>query len=113
MMASIMGDTAVARALRCRDIQLEIFEQMSVPWFEDDPFNTLEYSPSVITPWRHTLASSARVCRAFSELALDILWRTLDDIGVLFKILPSLTRTGDMSHHWVCLHEPVYLLKDT
>ncbi|KAI0764400.1 hypothetical protein BD413DRAFT_641172 [Trametes elegans] len=38
---------------------------------------------------RHTLAMSARVCRAFSEAALNVLWRTLDDITQLFSVIPS------------------------
>lgn len=37
---------------------------------------------------QRALARSARVCKAFAEPALDVLWRELDDFLVLLRILP-------------------------
>ena len=37
---------------------------------------------------RRALAACALVCRALSECAQDVLWRTLDDMLPLLKILP-------------------------
>ncbi|EIW53996.1 uncharacterized protein TRAVEDRAFT_74308 [Trametes versicolor FP-101664 SS1] len=37
---------------------------------------------------QRALARSARVCKAFAEPALDVLWRELDDLLVLLRILP-------------------------
>lgn len=34
------------------------------------------------------LARSARVCKVFADPALDVLWRELDDLLVLLRILP-------------------------
>jgi hypothetical protein len=35
------------------------------------------------------LARAARCCKAFSEHALDTLWKRMDDLIPLFKILPA------------------------
>ncbi len=44
---------------------------------------------------RAILASCARVCRSFSELALDVLWRTLDDVLPLLSLFSCLTEVND------------------
>lgn len=36
-----------------------------------------------------TLARSARSCRAFHDIALDILWKNLECIAPLQKLLPN------------------------
>ena len=41
---------------------------------------------------RATLALVARVCRALSSVALDILWRRIENIFHLLDIVPSLYR---------------------
>ncbi|KAI0764401.1 hypothetical protein BD413DRAFT_482852 [Trametes elegans] len=43
---------------------------------------------------RHTLAISARVCRAFYGAALDVLWHAMDDITPLLSVLPTYTTNG-------------------
>lgn len=47
-----------------------------------------------------TLAVTARVCRGWSDIALDVLWRDLDDTCCLFRLLGDLEEnesefTGD------------------
>ena len=43
-----------------------------------------------------TLARAAQVCRAFSEPALDVLWRNVDNIVHLLSLLPAFSRShGD------------------
>ncbi|KAH9948645.1 hypothetical protein B0H21DRAFT_220625 [Amylocystis lapponica] len=41
---------------------------------------------------RQVLARAARVCRAFSAPALDVLWREPENLLSLFRVLPSLER---------------------
>lgn len=36
---------------------------------------------------------NARVCKQWSDIALDILWREIDDLYFLFTILAPLTKT--------------------
>ena len=76
--------TAVGRAWASYDIIVAIFETMAL--------NSLD------PPWKHerrrnqkTLARSrvARVCRALSGIALDILWRYIRDIFHLIDVVPS------------------------
>ena len=41
---------------------------------------------------------NARVCKQWSDIALDILWREIDDIYFLFRILAPLTKTVEGSY---------------
>ena len=41
---------------------------------------------------RRTLARSARVCKAFHRPAVCVLWRRLEDLIPLFKVLPSFVK---------------------
>ena len=38
-------------------------------------------------------AMNARVCKQWSDIALDILWREIDELYILFRILVPLTKT--------------------
>lgn len=42
---------------------------------------------------RRVLASTALTCRTFMEPALDRLWRSLDKLFPLFKLLPAFYRS--------------------
>ena len=54
--------------------------------------------------WRPILASCARVCRAFSEPATAALWRSLDDIEPLLRVLPTVKLLeGPTSLFVICL----------
>ena len=41
---------------------------------------------------------NARVCKQWSDIALDILWREIDDLYLLFRILAPLTKTVEGSY---------------
>ncbi|KAI0704078.1 hypothetical protein C8Q76DRAFT_219342 [Earliella scabrosa] len=76
---------AVERALHCRDIVLEIIDYFA-------PNQANRDSKDAYTQWlsqRSSLAYLARTCRAFYDPALDMLWHAIDDLDVLFKVLPS------------------------
>ena len=84
--------TAVDRAWTSYDIVITILETMA-------PGPPL-YSPLIYPydgrAWMHqirqgrkTLARVARVCRALSSIALDILWRYIDDVLHLIGVVPS------------------------
>jgi hypothetical protein len=49
----------------------------------------------VVVHARSQLLRLATCCKAFSEPALDLLWRKMDDLLPLLKILPSFERVGD------------------
>ncbi|KAI0352051.1 hypothetical protein OH77DRAFT_832351 [Trametes cingulata] len=77
---------AAARALACEDILVDVFENLA-------PGSKLPVeAPSLLVAARKrrqkTLARCARVCRAFSGPALQVLWRVIDDVMHLFRILP-------------------------
>lgn len=42
---------------------------------------------------RNWLAQAARVCKSFMNPALDMLWRELDDLGPLLRLLPDVEHT--------------------
>ncbi|OBZ70567.1 hypothetical protein A0H81_09446 [Grifola frondosa] len=79
-------------ALSNYDILLNIFEQFR-----------LRGNSSATS--RHTLAACARVCKTFSDPALSILWRRIDSLLVLLKLLePTLRRVGGKQNEPYCLH---------
>ncbi|KAH9948925.1 hypothetical protein B0H21DRAFT_730759 [Amylocystis lapponica] len=67
------------RALDCDDILLEILEHLNCPW--QDATTLRLYNPY--------LPACARVCKTISVLALNILWKDVDGVKCLFKVLPS------------------------
>ena len=67
------------KALRLFEILLLIFEHVSPP--EDDS--------SEPNSARQTLAAAARVCKAFSEPALIVLWRRIDTLAPLVRLLAA------------------------
>jgi hypothetical protein len=75
------GPTSVHRALEIPEIRGQVFELLE--W--DDK--------------KRTLAVMARVCRMFTEQALDALWRKLIGLKPLLALLPITIRGGVM----VCL----------
>ena len=93
MSSSLPTQTTALRVLLCRDIVVEIFEEMSPFWIEDYPHHT-ETDVQRQKSWRRSLASCACVCRAFSGPALDVLWRVLDDVDVALQVLPSFQKAS-------------------
>ena len=43
-------------------------------------------------------AMNARVCKQWSDIALDMLWREIDDLYLLFSILAPLKKTTEGSY---------------
>jgi hypothetical protein len=43
---------------------------------------------------KRSLARSAQACKSFSEPALAILWRNLDSLSPMVKLIPSLRIAG-------------------
>ena len=96
-----MADRATQHALRCQDILTEIFKHLSPGWLNEwkrDP----QYAQDQKTQ-RQALASAARVCRAFSGPALDVLWRVLDDVQPVLWLFPTFVRSGRVIPP-VCVH---------
>ncbi|KAI0764397.1 hypothetical protein BD413DRAFT_615841 [Trametes elegans] len=77
--------TAASRALLCPEILFEIFDYLE-PGRPDE--NALPMERARRREAQRTLASAARVCYTFSGPAFNILWRVLDELVALFKILP-------------------------
>ena len=76
--------------MQMHDIVSEVFEHLA-PGLSDRYSGPWEVSDRKRT--QQTLASAARVCRLWSEPALDVLWRVTDSFLYLFNLLPSLEKT--------------------
>ena len=80
-----MTDSSVKRLSGCAELMRIIFEFLypgRAEWKVDDlPWETIQR--------RHALAASARVCRAWSEHALDVLWGALDNMHPLLRVFSS------------------------
>ena len=94
---------AVERVIASPAIMAQIFAQLSSRWSNvNDPNKDSaihkdedEGEREERASCRSTLAACARVCRAFSDPALDAQWRVLDNVVVLLKILPhTVSRPG-------------------
>ena len=83
--------SATERALSSTDILQEIFEHLGYDPTEDKyPGSVAFDSQALGARWEDAaLAACARVSRRFSPLALDVLWRVMDDLVDLFAPLPS------------------------
>ncbi|KAH9948962.1 hypothetical protein B0H21DRAFT_875815 [Amylocystis lapponica] len=85
------------RALDNFDILSEVFEHLPVyPSYWLDPLN------------RRTLSQAARVCRAFSDPALGVLWRTLLNPLPLFRLFTSLQKIQHDGGYWTDRNMPQY-----
>ena len=70
------------------DVLCAIFEQ-----FDLHGGSGIYTTPDVAT--QATLAHSARVCKAFYEPAIRVLWRRLEDCYPLFALLPQLMKVDE------------------
>ncbi|KAI0710302.1 hypothetical protein C8T65DRAFT_648496, partial [Cerioporus squamosus] len=77
---------AVHQVLYTQELLEAIFSQLSTGMVhpEDTPEDVKERAEV-----RCTLARAARVCHAFSEPALDVLWCALDNIIPLLRLIPG------------------------
>jgi hypothetical protein len=62
---------------------------MCMPELLDLVFNMLDRSSN---------AKMARVCKKWSSVALDMLWREVDDLHQLFSLLAPLRKTGGIGY---------------
>lgn len=81
--------SASHRVLGCPELLSFVLESFSVSDLLED---TVVNSKQDRRVHRATLASCARVCRTFTDQALDVLWHTLDHLLPLLCILPTFRR---------------------
>ncbi len=83
-----MQSSAACKALLCQEILTEIFDYLSPGRPDEDalPKERLHRREA-----QKALARAARVCRALSGPALDVLWRVTDSLTALLSIIPSFT----------------------
>ncbi|KAI0800340.1 hypothetical protein C8Q74DRAFT_406457 [Fomes fomentarius] len=74
-------------------------------WLEDDLLDGGAASRRRKTR-RRALASCARTCHAFLDPALDVLWRVLDDVDVVLRLLPSFQMASRTRQ------EPLYIISE-
>lgn len=81
--------SAVERFHSNPDILADICEYLASDdeWVDTTP-------PAELVTSRHHLAALARTCKAYLEPALDRLWRSLDTLYPLFRILPAFVITS-------------------
>ena len=93
-------ENACASALHNQDILLNIFEHLDPQIEITDPpqRNGIQLQEECT----RTLAGAARVCRAFLDPALDILWRSLNDVSILLRLALNLEySSATSSGSWV------------
>ncbi|KAI1788323.1 hypothetical protein LXA43DRAFT_894868 [Ganoderma leucocontextum] len=76
--------------LLCRDITEIVLSHLSPgPKLDDRALPSVKAARAMA---QRTLARVARVCRALSEHALDVLWVVVDDLVELLSVLPSFVK---------------------
>ena len=88
--SAILPTTATELALRNHDILYNVFEYLALEWppqHSDSGTKGTWQSAKL-----QALACAAQVCHAFSDPALDTLWRTVDNVLVLFRLFSSFQR---------------------
>ncbi|KAH9887322.1 hypothetical protein C8Q73DRAFT_260760 [Cubamyces lactineus] len=93
------------RALTCIDILDEVFI-----WF--DLANFFNAFNCVDDDRTRALARSARVCKAFFQPAIRVLWRRLENAVVIFHTLPSLLQVSEDKQTRGGLPHPEYHLPE-
>ncbi|KAI0753403.1 hypothetical protein C8Q80DRAFT_1151990 [Daedaleopsis nitida] len=82
-------DPAGAGPTICADVAKIIFEFLAPGREPDSTKTTFSTAEAQRYMCRRTLASAARTCRAWSDHALDVLWRVVDDPIHLLSLFPS------------------------
>ncbi|KZT63430.1 hypothetical protein DAEQUDRAFT_815657 [Daedalea quercina L-15889] len=83
--------------LRIPHLLEQVLEHFAPLWSESDQLRTTHADYRRARARRRTLAELACVCKAFAEIALGIIWRHLDGIDDLLRVLPSFQPCGDCS----------------
>jgi len=76
---------------------------MCIPELLDLVFNMLDRSSN---------AKMARVCKEWSSVALDVLWREVDDLHHLFSLLAPLRQVGGIGYVRESIHFFSSMLSD-
>ena len=83
------------RALLCYDVLCTIFEQLAASeelWYDFDVSTgdaSSWYERRADCEQRRTLARCARVCRAFFTPAVAVLWRDLDSLAPIARVVAA------------------------
>ena len=85
-----------AHPLLSSNIAVEVLKHLHPGHTENLSTSTSEDDRAVC---QRTLAAVAQVCRALSAPALDQLWREVDRLYYLFKLLPSLVVHRNRREH--------------
>ncbi|KAI0366698.1 hypothetical protein BV20DRAFT_1055365 [Pilatotrama ljubarskyi] len=93
-----MSTSAVDRVLSIPHLLGHVLEIFAPEW-SDDRIGLIIEQEKRNRACRRNLARLARVNKTFSETALGVLWRNLDDLAVLLRVLPSF-KSG---RHWEML----------
>ena len=65
-----------------------------IPELLDIIFNFLDRDSNIV---------NARVCKRWSEIALDVVWKEVDDLIYLFRLLKPICQQEDMFEYVSCL----------
>lgn len=84
------SSSVVHRALCMDDIVYEVLHYLAVPVLPPRSANTLSQSTTLVPGGSRSLARLARTCRAFSHIAIKLLWRRLPSLTPLFSLLAPL-----------------------
>lgn len=74
-------------------VQQTMHRVLTIPEFLDAVFRTFDPSSNL---------RNALVCRCWSEVAFDVLWRHVDDLHRLFNLLAPLREEEEGSRQFVC-----------
>ena len=88
------------------DLWTEIFEQLAPSNLS--PIESIVQTNTRKKECRKALLNCALTCRDLSGLALDVLWRVLDDASVLFKVLPNFQRTSLQLHGYYVSYKSLW-----
>ncbi|KAI1788326.1 hypothetical protein LXA43DRAFT_1183975 [Ganoderma leucocontextum] len=92
--------------LLCHDILATIFDHLMLARDDVDGYSSSRETERQTC--RNALASSALACSIISHHALNVLWRELDNVSPLLKVLPNYKRVGSqftlcgaiLPEHW-------------
>ncbi len=93
------------RALTCYDVLCAIFEQLAASeqfWYDYDVSigdANCWYARRTDSLRRSTLARCARVCTAFLEPAISVLWRDIDSLEPLIAISATQCTSPSLMSH--------------
>jgi len=86
------------------DHALALVDKSSIHQFVDNPDVVLELCELLChLDWKKSLLAFGSTCKSLFELAMDILWRSLDELTHLLKVIPNFVLVDDQ---FVCYSIP-------